>query len=365
MNGIIVHEWLSPAGGSENVFEAIAKAFPYAERWCLWNDAGDRFQPVNETIIAHTPLRGRKALALPFMPSVWHNLPPRDPDWVLASSHLFAHHARFGGPARQAPKLVYAHTPARYIWTPELDGRGDSLPARAASAILKPLDRRRAQEAVAVAANSRFIAQRIADTWEREAEVIYPPVAVAEFMSEPRLTAQETDVLDSLPDAFILGFSRFVSYKRLEAAIATGRAADLPVVLAGSGPDEERLRAIADETYPGRVTFVHHPSTPLLTAVLQRASALVFAPIEDFGIIPVEAMAAGTPVLANAIGGAVESVIDGVTGAHVHDWESPSELRAAVERALASSADACRQRAKEFGADVFDREIKGFVARHT
>ncbi|MFC3591890.1 glycosyltransferase [Microbacterium barkeri] len=90
------------------------------------------------------------------------------------------------------------------------------------------------------------------------------------------------------------------------------------------------------------MTFVHHPSNPLLTAILQRASALVFAPIEDFGIIPVEAMAAGTPVLANAIGGAVESVLDGVTGAHVHDWDSPSELRAAVDKALASSPAECR-----------------------
>jgi glycosyltransferase involved in cell wall biosynthesis len=364
LSGLIVHEWLSPAGGSENVFEAIARVFPDAERWCLWNEAGDRFQPVHETLLARTPLRGRKALALPFMPTVWRHLPERDADWVLTSSHLFSHHARFAGPARDAPKLVYTHTPARYIWVPELDGRGDSLPARALSTALKPLDRKRAQEPVAIAANSRFIAERVADAWEREAEVIYPPVAVAGFGQEPELTGAEQDRLDALPESFILGFSRFVPYKRLVAAIAAGRASGLPVVLAGSGPDEERLRAIAEETYPGAVTFVHHPSTPLLTAILQRASALVFAPIEDFGIIPVEAMAAGTPVLANAVGGAVESVLDGVTGAHVHDWDSPAELEAAVSRALGSSAEACRTRAADFGEDVFAREIEGFVARN-
>ncbi|MGK9219636.1 MULTISPECIES: glycosyltransferase [unclassified Microbacterium] len=364
MSGLIVHEWLSPAGGSENVFEAIAQVFPDAERWCLWNDAGDRLQPVHETVLARTPLRGRKALALPFMPTVWRHLPARDADWLLASTHLFAHHARFGGPARDVPKLVYTHTPARYIWVPELDGRGDSLPIRAVSAVLKPLDRKRAQEPVAIAANSRFIAERIADAWERESEVIYPPVAVHGFGEEPDLTAAEQDQLDALPESFILGFSRFVPYKRLDAAIAAGRASGLPVVLAGSGPDEDRLRTIADETYPGAVTFVHHPSNPLLTAILQRASALVFAPIEDFGIIPVEAMAAGTPVLANAIGGAVESVLDGVTGAHVHDWDSPSELRAAVDKALASSPAECRVRAQRFGEDVFAREIQGFVERN-
>ncbi|WP_221583758.1 glycosyltransferase [Microbacterium sp. G2-8] len=363
-DGIIVHEWLAPAGGSENVFEAIARAFPDAERWCLWNDS-DRFDPVHETLLARTPLRGRKALALPFMPAVWRHLPAREADWILTSTHLFAHHARFGGPARDAPKLVYAHTPARYIWVPELDGRGDSLPARLASRALKPLDRKRAQEPVAIAANSRFIAQRIADTWERDAEVIYPNVDVDRILAEPLLTAREESALAALPDEFLLGFSRFVPYKRLDAAIDAGRVSGLPVVLAGGGDDEDRLRANAERMHPGRVTFVLNPSDPLLSAILRRATALVFAPIEDFGIIPVEAMAAGTPVLVNAVGGAVESVVDGLTGAHVQDWADDADLRAAVEKAARCSPSDCRNRATQFGQDVFDGRIRDFVARHT
>ncbi|MGO2112902.1 MAG: glycosyltransferase [Pseudoclavibacter sp.] len=364
-NGIIVHEWLARAGGSENVFEAIASAFPDAERWCLWNEAGDRFTPVNETLLARTLLKGKKALSLPLMPAIWRHLPARSADWMLVSSHLFAHHARFAGEARDAKKLVYAHTPARYIWVPELDGRGRNPLARAASAVLKPLDRKRAQEPIAIAANSRFIQQRIADTWERDAEVIYPNVNVERILAEPSLTAEDEARLEALPDAFILGFSRFVPYKRLEAAIDTGRAAGLPVVLAGGGEGEGALRAYAEERHPGKVSFVLNPSDELLSAILRRASALVFAPIEDFGIIPVEAMAAGTPVLANAIGGAVESVIDGETGAHVHDWSDAAELRAAVDRALSASPGACRARAQEFSSAVFDRRIRDFVARHT
>ncbi|MGO2091890.1 MAG: glycosyltransferase [Microbacterium gubbeenense] len=364
MSGIIVHEWIAPSGGSENVFEAIVHAFPDAERWCLWNES-DRLQPIHETVLARTPLKGRKALALPVMPAVWRHLPKRDADWVLTSTHLFAHHARFGGPARDAPKLVYAHTPARYIWVPELDVRGDSIPARLVSSALKPLDRKRAQEPVAIAANSQFIAQRIADAWEREAEVIYPTVDVARISAEPQLNARDEADLESLPDQFILGFSRFVPYKRLDAAIDAGRVSDLPVVLAGGGDDEGRLRAYAERVHPGKVHFSLNPSDALLSAILHRATALVFAPIEDFGIIPVEAMAAGTPVIVNATGGAVESVVDGVTGSHVHDWSSDAELRAAVDRAVASDADACRERAKMFGADVFDRKIREFVASHT
>ena len=364
MSGIIVHEWLAPAGGSENVFGAIAEAFPDAERWCLWKES-DRFDPVHETLLARTPLKGRKALALPFMPWVWRHLPRREADWILTSSHLFAHQARFAGPATDAPKLVYAHTPARYVWVPELDARGDSLPARLASRVLKPLDRRRAQEPIAIAANSRFIAERISHTWEREAEVIYPNVDVDRFYEEPELSSAEEGLLGALPDQFILGFSRFVPYKRLDAAIDAGRVSGLPVVLAGGGDDESRLRAYAEKTYPGRVTFVLDPSDALRSAILRRASVLVFAPIEDFGIVPVEAMAAGTPVVVGAIGGAVESVVDGITGSHVNDWSDEAELRTAVARAIACDPQDCRDRSALFSESVFRERIREFVASHT
>ncbi|WP_324012311.1 glycosyltransferase [Microbacterium sp. JZ37] len=357
-----MHEWLERSGGAENVVEALRETFPDAELWSLWDASEGRFgEHVNETVLARTPLRGRKALALPFMPFAWRNLPEIEAEWMLVSSHLFAHHARFRGASAHIPKFVYTHTPARYIWVPELDGRGDGPMARALSGLLKPLDRKRAQEPVAIAANSQFIAERIADTWEREATVIYPPVAVAEFAAEPELTANEQDALDALPSEFLLGVSRFVPYKRLDAAIQAGKASGLPVVLAGRGPDEERLRAVAETVHPGKVSFVHHPSFQLLKALLRRAQALVFASIEDFGIVPVEAMASGTPVIANAVGGAAESVLEGVTGTHVREWNSHSEVRAAVERALGTDSRACTARARDFDYQHFEDGIAAFV----
>lgn len=241
MAGVLIHEWLSRHGGSENVFEVLSAMYPDAERFCLWNDSDGRFEGVGETALARTPLRGRKALALPFMPAAWRHLPASDADWVLTSSHVFAHHARLAGPARHAPKLVYAHTPARYVWTPELDGRGAGPLARAASLALRPLDRRRAQEPVAIAANSAFVAQRVADAWEREATVIHPPVDVDSFAREPDDGAEEELVRVGVPAEFLLGVSRFVPYKRLGRVIDAGAATGLPVVLAGSGPDEGRL----------------------------------------------------------------------------------------------------------------------------
>lgn len=359
--GILVHEWLSARGGSENVFEVLSDAFPDAERWCLWNESDGRFSGVNETLLARTPLRGRKALSVPFMPLAWRMLPQRDVEWVLCSSHAFAHHARFRGPAGDAPKFVYAHTPARYVWAPDTDERGAHPVTRAASAALKPLDRRRAQEPRAIAANSAYVAQRIMDTWERKATVIYPPVDVERFAREPMLTDRERRQLDLLPESFILGASRFVEYKRLDEVIRAGALGGLPVVLAGGGPQESQLRVLASDA-PVPVTFIIDPSQELLAELYRRARLLVFAPVEDFGIVPVEAMAAGTPVIVNGRGGAAESVIDGVTGVHVTEW-GDDELLAAVHGAAALSSEACRVRAGEFGVDAFTNSIAGWMGR--
>ncbi|WP_052460297.1 glycosyltransferase [Microbacterium gorillae] len=363
MSGVLVHEWLAPHGGSENVFEVLSDVFPDAQRFCLWNDSDGRFTGVRETMLARTPLRRSKAAALPFMPTAWRALPAVDADWVLTSSHLFAHHARFRGPARDAPKLVYAHTPARYVWTPELDGRGSGIAARAVSSVIKPLDRRRAAEPVAIAANSAFIAERIADTWEREATVIHPPVDVSAFTTPAQLSAAERAELATLPDQFLLGVSRFVSYKRLDRVIEAGHVSNLPVVLAGSGPEEERLRELA-AALGVRTVFVHRPSTALLAELYRRALTLVFPAIEDFGIMPVEAMSTGTPVVASAIGGTAETVVDGVTGALVHDWAG-ADLANAVQRAVATDAAASVARAQEFDTRVFTERIADWVATTT
>lgn len=362
MSGILVHEWLSPRGGSENVFAVLGEVFPDAERWCLWDESGGRFDGVAETWLARTPLRGRKAAALPLMPAAWRSLPARDADWVLCSSHLFSHHARFRGAAGDAPKLVYAHTPARYVWTPELDGRGSGLAARAVSSVLKPLDRARAAEPTAIAANSVFVAERIARTWGREATVIHPPIEVARFAADAgEPTPDEARVLAGLPPEFLLGVSRFVPYKRLDLVLRAGQASGLPVVLAGGGPDEKRLRTLAAEQgHP--VVFVRDPSSRMLSLLYRRAVALVFPAVEDFGIMPVEAMAAGTPVVGNAVGGVAESVVDGVTGALVRDWTA-RELAGAVHRAAGVDRAACVRRAFDFDRPVFERRVADWVAR--
>lgn len=357
MTGIIANEWMESVGGGERVVDALATRFPDAPIVVPWDDLPDRYGPgrVSQSWMARSPLRGHKAASIPFQLEWWRTLPAVDADWLLCCSHLFAHHARMRGPARDVPKFVYAHSPARYIWEPDIDQRGDGPLMRAAAIPLRRIDRRRAQEPERIAANSAFIAERIARCWDRDSTVIHPPVDLSVLPgTDDELTPQELAQLEALPRDFVLGASRLVPYKRLEVAIEAGTAADLPVVLAGDGPDRARLEGIADR-HPGRVTFVGAPSDALLRGLYRRAAVFVFAPIEDFGIMPVEAMAAGTPVVGNAIGGTSETVQDGVTGALFRSTD-PAELRRAVERALAMDPAVCRQRAQLFdGRDFADR----------
>jgi glycosyltransferase involved in cell wall biosynthesis len=363
MAGVLVHEWIAQAGGSENVLEALAGAYPDADILCLWNDSTGRFDParIHETWLAKTPLRRSKALALPFLPGMWRHRKNEGYDWAILSSHLFAHHARFDGP--EIPRYAYIHSPARYIWTPEFDARGGSLPVRLLGAPFKPLDRRRAHEGTSYAANSEFVRERIAATWEVDSRVIHPPVDVAGIQAHAdwaeQLSGEDRAQLDALPAEFALGASRFIPYKRLDTVIRTGEVLGLPVVLAGKGPELDRLRVLAaDATVP--VHFVLAPSGPLLWALYQRASLYVFPAVEDFGIMPVEAMAAGAAVLAPGVGGTAETVVDGVTGALV-DFASDTEIGAAAARAMSTTAADRVAHARTFGLDRFVGDIREWV----
>jgi len=362
MAGLIVHEWLEKAGGAENVVDAVAQLFPEAPIACLWNDAPLRYDAgrVKESALARGPFRGRKALALPTMPVVWNSFSSEpDPDWVFVSSHLFAHHADFGTRRRGVPKFVYVHTPARYIWVPELDKRGGSLAVRSAASLLRPVDRRAAQRNQNVAANSEYVRARIAQSWNMDARVLYPPVETTEISAvevwRTQLVHEDEVLLETLPSDFILGASRFVSYKDLDLVIAAGQAIDVPVVICGAGPQEAELRAVASAASVP-VHFVISPSTALLRHLFQTAVAYIFPPVEDFGIMPVEAMAAGARVLVNHVGGASESVEDGISGVHI-DPNDTTQLADAIDRAARLQKTNIRTRASCFGRETFERSL--------
>lgn len=369
MSGLIAHEWIESFGGAEKVLAEMLNALPDVELHVLWSDIGREFSGfrINESWLAASPLRRRKDISLLTMPFVWRQLRPhRVPDWILVSSHAFAHHASVPGHA--VPKYVYAHTPARYLWEPAIDRRGAGLPARILGPSLKALDRRRAAEAEAVAANSEFVADRVRRAWRRDASVIYPPVNVEFIASSPRwsdsLNEDELSLLEGLPSEFLLGASRLVAYKELDKVIRVGATLSLPVVIAGSGPDRLRLEELSS-ALRAEVHFIGSPSDAMLCAVYQRALVYLFPPIEDFGIMPVEALAAGCRTVVSPVGGQTESVRRSALGVVAED-SSIGALSEAVELAGGidadeSPADRRLTELKDFTGEAFRAGIRGLV----
>ena len=368
MTGLIVHEWIEKFGGAEKVLDAMTKSYPKAPIRCLWNDAPERYSPgvVTESWMAKTPLRRHKALALGAMPSTWKATNIRDFDWVLVSSHLFAHHVGGRVSRQEVPVFVYAHTPARYIWSPELDSRGDRALFRGASNILRRLDKRAAQSGASYAANSQYVQSRMARTWEVDAKVIYPPVSTSFLQSvdswQNRLVDQDEKTFNSLPSEFILGASRFVEYKKLDTVIEVGEKCRLPVVLAGSGPELGRISKRAMESSVP-VTVINSPSNDLLYALYEKALVYVFPPVEDFGIMPVEAIALGTPVLVNSEGGAAETVALTGGGSSLNFASSLGNISEALEAALAADMRTARLRAHIFSEEAFMRNVKSWMGQ--
>lgn len=366
MTGLIAQDWVEPYGGAEKVLAALIEVLPPAELACLWNGdpRWDAVMPVRESWLARGPLRNRKAIALPFMAETWRrNWRRLQPEWVVTSSYVFAHHLSTAFP--ETPRFNYVHSPARYLWAAEFDQRGSSRLVKSAAPPLRAIDRRAAANTGAIAANSVFIRDRIRRAWRRDATVIYPPVDAAEIADvsdwAQTLTGEEFEALQALPAGeFLLAGSRMVPYKGHARVIEMGEALGLPVVLTGSGPEEERLREQA-ETASTTVFFLGRVSNGMLRALYQRALAFVFPPVEDFGIMPVEAMAAGCPVVANRVGGAAESVVDGRTGALI-DPADRASWAGAVDAAARVDRGDVRARALEFDRARFVERIRAWLA---
>lgn len=361
---LLSHEWLAPTGGSENVFEEMIRAFDGARRLCLWNDAPSRFSSVEETWLASTPLRRSKALALPFLSAALKRVDLSGVSRVVASSHAFGHHLATRAVREGGAGFAYVHTPARYIWSAELDRRGDSLIGRAGSPVLRRVDRANVDARVHYAANSRFVRDRIRRVWEVDATVIYPCVDVTLIQSQEdwreRLGSAELHVLDTLPADYVLGASRLIPYKRMDLVIRTGELLGVPVVIAGEGPELARLKDLAvGSAVP--VIFVGRMSSAALYALYQRASLFVFPAVEDFGIMPVEASAAGTPCLVNREGGAAESAAHLGSG-EATDFRDELEWHSAAKRAWDRPMNHVREGARAFDAQAFRMRVQEWVS---
>ena len=361
MRTLVAHEWIAEVGGSENVFEQICLAVPHCRAVCSWNDNPVRFSGVEETWLARSPVRGHKAAAMPFMGSAWKQVDLTDIERVVVSSHAFSHHLASRAASCGIPAFAYIHSPARYVWAPDLDDRGNSLVGRVGRSYFRRWDRRHVSNDVNYSANSLFVAKRVADAWGVNASVIYPPVDVERIHSfDGELSDIDNATAGALPPRFVLGASRFVRYKNVEAAITAGEIVGLPVVLAGTGPDEARLRALAEQARTP-VIFAGRVSDNLLLELYRRAALFVSMAVEDFGIMPVEAMASGTPVLVNEVGGASESVL-GVSGGLTSGWRKSRFVDpAVVEKAVTIDMKGAKSAVAKFSTSVFRRNLLSWV----
>lgn len=342
----LCHEWLWARHGSEKTFEAMAAALPAADLHALTLNpgAGLRFhpRPVNTTFLDHPRLRPRsRALQLPLMPLAWRYASRQAYDLVVTSSHACAKGFR---PGRRALHLCYCYTPMRYVWLASVDQRRRrSTVGSLAEHGLKAWDLRSVAWVDEFAAISTAVEQRIARFYGRPARVIHPPVDTDRFT--PGDPSEKGD--------FALAVSRMVPYKRLDLAIGAASRVGYPLVVAGAGPEEGRLRALA-ASLAANVRFVVEPTDAELESLYRRARVVVFPAEEDFGIVPVEAQACGTPVVAYGRGGALDTVVPDRTGVLVPEQDAGA-LAAGVERALNGAFDpvACRRSAERFSAPRF------------
>ncbi len=363
MTTALIHEWIEKSGGAERVLDALAVEFPDADIDTLWDTSDDRYRPgrVHQSLLRH--LSGNKALAMPFMPLAWAWLSRKRRSYsrLVISSHLFAHHVRGG---RHTRVYVYVHTPARYLWSPDEDPRGRSMIARLFGGAFRAYDRYALRNTrSSYVANSHYVANRILLTWGFRPGVIYPPVATERLQAvndwAEALQPADRDLLNTLPESFVLGASRLVAYKELDKVIEAGRDVGIPVVIAGRGPELSELRKHA-ELLNVDTTFLLEVSDDLLYALYQRCEAYVFPPVEDFGIMPVEAMAVGARVIVNSSGGAGESVEDGVSGIHWRRSEGEPFIEA-YKRSRQLAPEDAKARALAFSESRFRQEVRDWA----
>lgn len=352
MTVVLVHEWLTNVAGSEKVVAAMRRAYPgaplFTSMW--WPPAFPDWAPRTSFLQRFATGPDAHVRMLPALPAAFRALRLPEAELVITSFHTFALHARV---RQHTPHLVYCHTPPRFLWAAE-QLAGEALPGppwlgAVAGVTLRPVDRRRAQRPTLFVANARTVARRIERAYGRPAVVVHPPVEIERFAAATSTVRGE----------HLLVLSRLVPYKRVDLAVAACTELGVPLVVAGDGRAADRLRAIAGPT----VSFVGRVDDDELPALVASARALLFPGEEDFGITPVEAMAAGTPVVAYGRGGATETVVDGLSGVLVEE-QSVAAFTRGIQRALGTTWDheAVSASVRRFDEERFRRELRDAAA---
>lgn len=359
MRAAIVHDWLTGMRGGEAVLEAILDLLPDAEIFTLFHFPGKVSPKIESREIHTSPLQALARRApdyrplLPLFPRAVRSWDFRRFDVVVSSSHCVAKGVDAGG----RPHLCYCHTPMRYVWDRFDDYFPRTKPLRRFAALsiapwLRRWDVATAAEVTQFVANSNFVRDRIGRFYDRDAEVIHPFVDAA-FLEPP--------IQEERSDEHVI-VSALVPYKRVELAIDAAVASGRRLTVIGGGPMLDRLR----ERQAPNVELPGSVSRDRIVERLARARSLILPGVEDFGIVPLEAMALGTPVVAFGEGGVRDSVVEGRTGIFF-DEPSVESLRAALDAVESRAWDRAviRERAATFSRERFAREFAAVLQRVT
>ena len=357
----LVHDWLTGMRGGEKVLEAIAELYPSAPIYTLLHVRGSvspviEAHPTRRSFVDRLPSAAKRYRHyLPLFPTAIELFDFDAYDLVISTSHCAAKSVVVPGRARH---VCYCHSPMRYAWDqfdayfgPEQVGPTRSRLLRPVMARLARWDRDTAGRVDRYVANSHYVAGRIRRYYNRGSTVVHPPVDTAFYRPEPAVA----------PEPFLLAVSALAPYKRLDLAIRAASAVRLPLTIVGRGPEQARLREVA-RAAGADVTFAGWLSDEEIRDRYRRCRAVVMPGVEDFGMVPVEAQACGRPVVAYGEGGALDSVVDGVTGILVREASVDAFAEAFREIATrAFDSAAIRRHAESFGKERFQREFQQVV----
>jgi glycosyltransferase involved in cell wall biosynthesis len=359
MRVALVHDWLTGMRGGEKVLLSLLRLFPDAAIHTLLHVKGTvapeiEARPIHTTFVQRLPGVARHYRNyLPLFPAAVGAMDLGAYDLVISASHCVAKGAKR---RPGAIHICYCFTPMRYVWDRYDDYFGPGRVGGLARLLIAPVARRlrawdvRSSSRVdRFVADSAYVAGRIRRYYGREAAVILPPV--------------DTELFTPGADGhagYDLIVSALAPYKRIELALAAYRGTGRPLKVVGTGPEAERLRAMA----PAEAEFLGWVDDARLRDLYRGCRAVIMPGVEDFGIVPLEAMACGRPAVVFAEGGGAETVTHGETGV-VFDEPTPAALRAAVDslEGIRFNTVTLRTRAEAHSRTAFETQFRAFVDR--
>jgi glycosyltransferase involved in cell wall biosynthesis len=358
----LVHDWLNQVGGAEDVLADLVALYPGAPVYTsiyapdLMPDAY-RSWDIRTLWMDRLPgIHRHQQPYLPLYPAAWGGLDLSQFDVVLSNKSGFCHGFKKGADTLH---VCYCLAPTRYVWqfehyiAREGIGRPVELALRPLIAAMRRWDYAAAQRVDHFIAISSEIRERIKTYYGRDSEIIFPPVDTARFAQAA--VSDPADVGD-----YYLIVSRLIPYKRIDLAVQAATRLGVPLKIGGRGRDLDRLKAMAGPT----VEFLGYVSDDELPHLFARCKAFLFPGLEDFGITPVQAQAAGRPVIAYGGGGALDTVIPGMSGEHFDAMtvDSLSAVMAGFDASRYQPA-AMQAHARRFDVGVFNDAISGYVTR--